>query len=157
MDYLSVTRFNTQTWKEYNQYREKHNINDACYSTPVKIKEEVLYHSTLYVFEMNNDNNLIMGIGMIVNTHSRGIKHNIYKNNNYNRYNYTGKIRLSREILCKKNKEFIHFMERLLFKSYKHYKRGSGIQVITDNKYRQLEEYNMSKQEVINIVKILFY
>ena len=46
---------------------------------------------------MNNDLNLIMGIGIIVNTHSRGIKHNTYNNYDYNRYNYSGKIRLSSE------------------------------------------------------------
>ena len=83
MDYLAVTRFNTQTWNEYIRYREKYNINGACYATPVKITEKVLYHSKLYVFEMNNDLNLIMGIGIIVNTHSRGIKHNIYNNYDY--------------------------------------------------------------------------
>ncbi len=155
MECLAVTRFNTLTWNEYLTYKEKHNIKGACYATPVKITEKVLYHSKLYVFEMNNDLNLIMGIGVILNTHSRGIKHNIYSNYDYNRYNYSSKIRLSREILCKKNNALIKLMELLLFKSPTHYKRGYGIQVITDKKINELEPY-ISKSKLIDVVKSVF-
>ena len=156
MECLAVTRFNTETWKEYIRYREKYKIKGACYSTPVEISKNVLYNSKLYVFEMNNDLNLIMGISIIENTHSRGIKHNIYSDYNYNRYNYSGKIRLSREIICKKNHALIKVMERLLFKSSRHYKRGSGIQVIGDKKISELEPYGIFKQKFITIVKSVF-
>ena len=155
MEYFAVTRFNAKTWNENERYREKHNINGACYATPVRIKEKVLYQCKLYVFEMNNDLNLIMGIGIITNTHSKGIKHNIYSNYDYNRYNYSGEIRLSREILCKKNKAFIKLMEILLFKSPTHYKRGYGIQVISDKKLSELDPY-ISKQNFMIIFKSLF-
>ena len=85
MELLAVTRFNNKTCDEYQRYRDKYNINGACYATPIKISERVTYKSTLYVFEMNNDLNIIMGVGIIINTHSKGIKHNIYSDYNYNR------------------------------------------------------------------------
>ena len=155
MDYLAVTRFNTNTWLENERYRERYNIDGACYATPVKIKDSVPYKSILYVFEMNNELNIIMGLGVIINTHSKGIKHNIYSNYDYNRYNYCGKLRLSREVLIKQNNLLLTIMEKFLFKSYTHYKRGYGIQIISDKKLDELKLY-ISKKELIDIVKFEF-
>lgn len=46
-------------------------------------------------------------------------------------------------------------MELLLFKSPTHYKRGYGIQVITDKKINELEPY-ISKSKLIDVVKSVF-
>ena len=155
MESLAVTRFNNKTWDEYQRYRDKYNINGACYATPVKISELVIYKSTLYVFEMNNDLNIIMGVGIIINTHSKGIKHNIYSDYNYNRYNYSGKKRISRDKFYEINKPLLLLMEKLLFKSSTHYKRGSGIQIITNKKLNEITPF-ISKLKFIEIVKSLF-
>ena len=41
-------------------------------------------------------------------------------------------------------------MEKFLFKLYTHYKRGNGIQIITDKKLDELKLY-ISKKELIDI------
>ena len=54
--------------------------------------------SAVFVLEMNNDKNKIMGIGMVRN-HPVLNKYRVYKNNNYNRYVYTGKHYINREAM----------------------------------------------------------
>jgi hypothetical protein len=79
---------------------------------------------------MNNDKNQIIAIGLIKNCLRLDKKFNIYQDGTYNRFVYSGKLRITRQELVLKNKNIIESLETVLFKGYTHLKRGHGIQIL---------------------------
>jgi hypothetical protein len=64
---VCITRYNNKTWAERTAWLAA-NPDYACiYKSPVPIKSDIPYEAPLFVLEMNNDTNRIMGIGRIVN------------------------------------------------------------------------------------------
>ena len=112
---IMVTRFNNNTWDENCRWRERNMFNGCIYNSPVHIKEEIPLMITIYVIEMNNDQNKIMGIGKIINKVYTNRQYKIHEDKNYNRYTYKGKERISREFI--KQKEKLENLENQLFKS----------------------------------------
>jgi len=127
---LATTRFNNDTWAENVDYRDKNNIKGCIYGAPKQIKEEITLHVPMFVLEMNNDKNKIMGIGLIRNASVIGQKHCIYKDVFYNRYTYKSKYRIDCTELHSKESKIIFVLESLIFKGYHHLKRGQGITVV---------------------------
>ena len=159
---IALTRFNTNTWNELTmwKYRYKNNIvnksydkidNFCIYNTPVKIKDSVKYNIPLFVIEMHNDKNQIMGIGFIYNVVFKK-KYNIYKSGNYNRFSYKGNYRIDRSLFNKREIIIIEILETLIFKGSRHSKRGQGITIIPNwilkNKY--IDFINFIKEMFIN-------
>ena len=127
---LASTRFNSKTYEENETYREKREIGCA-YGTQNKIKTGVPLNTLLFIVEMNNEKNRIEGIGLIRNMISPD-SHKIYSENNYNRYTYLGKYRITREQLEEMDKDLVDILELLLFKGYTHIKRHTGITIIPE-------------------------
>jgi hypothetical protein len=135
MQKLMVTRFNRDTWHENQRWRETNNHDGCIYNVPVHIKDGVPYLIKIFVVEMNNDANQIVGIGRIVNKVHMDKNYNVYSDNNYNRYTYQGKLRITRDQIPS---EILETLEKRLFKGKHHLKRSQGItQVPNDvsNKY----------------------
>ncbi len=134
MFYIAVTRFNNETWRENQRWRENNNFTGCIYNTPIHIKDAISLEITLYIIEMNNQTNNIMGIGRLLNKVHTDKKYKIYNDNNYNRYTYKGNSYLSREDIIDENrkneKKLIEAIEKFLFKGYKHMKRGHGITIL---------------------------
>jgi len=131
LSYIATTRFNNDSFIENERWRERNGWNGCVYGTPVKIKENVIPQSNIFVIEMNNDENKIMGIGLIKNSLSMPSKR-IYSAGNYNRYTYKGKRRIKRTELNEEHEKVVSILEELLFKGSRHMKRGQGITVIPD-------------------------
>jgi len=127
---LATTRFNTITWEENCKYREKKSLDGCIYGTPKQITEELTLHIPMFVLEMHNDINKIMGIGIIRNAIVIGKNHKIYSEPFYNRYTYKGKFRIDRAELHKEELKVIEILDVLVFKGYRHLKRGQGITVV---------------------------
>lgn len=87
---LAVTHFNNNTFLENERWREINNYVGCIYNSPVSIKQTIMLFSKIYVIEMNNETNKIIGIGLIKNKIIPK-PHKIYSDNNYNRYTYYGK------------------------------------------------------------------
>ena len=124
-----ITRYNNQTWSERTAWIAA-NPDYACiYKSPVPIKTHIPYEAPLFVLEMNNDTNQIMGIGRIINEIRADRSYRIYADQNYNRYTYLGRQRLDRDFIMqsKMNARVIHALERMLFYGARHAKRGQGI------------------------------
>ena len=68
MNYIGTTRFNQETWNSNEKWRETNKFNGCIYGCPNLIKTEIPIDSIIFVIEMNNDENMIMGIGLIKNT-----------------------------------------------------------------------------------------
>jgi phage gp16-like protein len=86
----------------------------------------------MFVLEMNNSINKIEGIGLVRNVAVAG-KHRIYEDDNYNRYAYLGKTRISRDNMTKEEDALIRMLESHCFKGATHQKRGQGINFFPPN------------------------
>tara|TARA_B100000989_G_C19526428_1_gene467128 strand:+ start:3005 stop:3505 length:501 start_codon:yes stop_codon:yes gene_type:complete len=157
---IFVTRFNNITIQENKNWLIKNNEIGCIYGSPVKITDKILPESHIIVIEMNNSKNIIEGIGIIKNKLlPNEKKYRIYKENNYNRFIYKSNIRIDRISFNNYEKSIIKDLEKLLFKTRNHCKRGQGIQLlpkhINDDKEFNYKRflYNMYYNRFISIDK----
>jgi hypothetical protein len=122
---LATTRFSNETWNENRNYIEKHSKIGCIYCTTEPISQGIEKDRIIFVLEMNNSINKIMGIGMIRNKMVQ--PHNVYKNQEYNRYTYMGKIRIDRSTMNEDEENMMRIFDILCFKGQRHLKRLRGI------------------------------
>jgi len=123
---LATTRFNDFTWEENCKMRQK-NTNAKCiYAVPIQIANKVRLDSNVFVLEMNNDRDSIMGVGLIKN-HPVAGKYTVHSVPNYNRFVYIGKWRIDREDMKADELETLRLLEAVCFRGVCHSKRGQGI------------------------------
>lgn len=132
MEQIAVTRFNEETWKEHYIWKMSRQYSGSIYNSPTKISNKILPNNILFVIEMNNSSNKIMGIGLIKNYLNLQKKIKIYKDENYNRFTYKSKYRVDIKEISDIEIKIIEVLETLLFKGPKHMKRGQGIQLLPD-------------------------
>lgn len=160
--YITTTRFNNKTYTENTNFRKKFNFNGCIYNVPREMPNYIPLYSKVFVIEMNNDNDLIMGIGYLYNKLYRKKYLKIYQDMNYNRYSYVGKHRIDRNEMNKEQLSKLKIIEELIFKGKSHLKRGQGIISLNQDKtdkYRKfilnlmvdLFIYNNYKQVIKNI------
>lgn len=150
--YIAVTRFNDKTFQENRSYCEKHSLKGCLYGSPTELSQSIPIKACVYVLEMNNSTNEIVGIGKIINTFQCDIHrihaYKLYGDPNYSRYVYYGSRRLDKTVFPEPLKKVIWFLECLLFYGYgpldkptrgMHLKRGMGINRIP---IRLLKKYH---------------
>jgi hypothetical protein len=125
---IMTTRFSNKTMLENQCFREKHPKIKCVYSSPQRVASHIPLDSTIFMLEMNNDINRILGIGMICN-HSHVGKYRVYEESNYNRYVYTGSNRIDRSELSEDEEKIIKFFDIVCFTGNKHMKRGQGFTI----------------------------
>ncbi len=125
-NHIMTSRFNNSTWTENANYRKRNGKNGCIYCAPIMVSQSVPYDAVMFVLEMNNDTNKIMGIGMVRN-HPTSNKCYVYQNNNFNRYTYTGKYRIDRGSMTAEEDIVMRAFDILCFKGNKHMKRGQGL------------------------------
>jgi len=130
MHRLVVTRFDTTTYQNNKNWKEKHNWKGAAYGTPVKVSDTILSDSVLFVLEMHLHENKIKGIGLIRNNLETNKHFKIYSSGHYNRYTYCSKYRIDRTELNFDEKVVIRVLDYCLFKGARHSKRGQGITAV---------------------------
>jgi hypothetical protein len=138
--YIAITRFNEKTWNENVGYRKRYNLNGCLYGSPIQISHTIPLKSIVYVIEMNNTTNKIVGIGKIINVFNTEL-HNthafkIYGDYNYSRYVYYGEKHIDKVNFSRELNNICDFLEWFMFRGYgpldkprrgTHYKRGMGI------------------------------
>ena len=129
---IGVARFDNTTWLENKTHREASKY-PCIYGFDKQISETVSYGRSVFVIEMNNSTNEIMGIGKIKNILKEENRRRIYSNENYNRYVYPGSFRKDRSQFL--NSELIEELEKILFKCARHFKRGHGLTVIPHQRF----------------------
>ena len=142
---LACTRFNTETWQQNVNYREKHKLKGCLYGTPIKVRENIIPDSTIFVLEMNNDKNEIEGVGLVNNQVRLNKYYKIYTDANYNRFTYTSKYRIGRDELDSEGKRVFEALDCSLFKGARHSKRGHGIQALPQWIVKNRHNYNFIK------------
>lgn len=129
---LAITRFNHNTYRENRDWCEKNGHKGCVYGSPVRVTDRIDPDTILYVLEMNNNINRIVGIGVIVPSKHYIKRAKIYSDNNYNRFVYNSRRRIDLECdyvtisIMKK----IVMLEKMLFYGCRHFKRGHGIQLV---------------------------
>ena len=132
---IYVTRFTDDTWKENKKYCIKKygmNTGNIIYNSPIMISGNVPYNTEIIVVEMNNTSNKISGVSIVRNRIKGTHIHKIYGNNNYNRYSYYGRKRISIEDMNDIEKQIFTFLESICFKGKTHIKRGQGMSKISE-------------------------
>lgn len=86
------TRFSTHTYLELYRYKDnrqdKYHHNSLYSVKTIMSREIIIANKYLFVFEMNNTINKIMGIGIIRSNLSKEQNINIYSNSEFNKYVY---------------------------------------------------------------------
>jgi len=123
---ILTTRFYNETWEENKKFREKNKKIGCIYCSPVPLSQDIPNEMVVFVLEMNNDLNRIMGIGMVTNN-PRIQKYNVHENGNFNRYSFIGKNRIDRSEMDESEEEIIKIFDILCFTGNKHMKRGQGL------------------------------
>lgn len=124
--YLMTSVFNNNTAKQNAMYRETHPNAKCMYGTPEPISKEVPTEAIMFVLEMNNDKNKIMGVGMVRNIHHIH-KYRVYDNPEFNRYTFVGKMRIDRKEMDEEEEEIMKAFDILCFKGNSHMKRLKGL------------------------------
>lgn len=126
--FIVTSRFNDRTWSENQAFRRQHAKFGCIYCAPTMITSMVPVDAPVFVLEMNNDINQIMGIGMVKN-HPHMNAFDVYENGNYNRYQYVGKTRIDRLEMTKEEETIMRVFDILCFTGNKHQKRGHGLKL----------------------------
>ena len=123
---LATIRFNNETYEEIKQFRDKNKDKIGCIYGIPRLNQKLAPNKPIYILEMNNTENRIMGIGCIEN---RPIQKKLFlhKIGTYNRFIFVGKNRIDRTEMTKEEEDIIKEIEILCFKSPNHLKRGQGI------------------------------
>ena len=131
--HIGTARFNNKTYLENLIWKEKKRWDGCIYGFDKKISTNINKNDYIFVIEMNNDKNQIMGIGLIQNVYIPSNRTRIYKSQTWNRYVYKGDYHISRESLLKteKNKKILQLLEIILFYGYNHFKRGQGCSILS--------------------------
>jgi hypothetical protein len=128
---LATTRFNNKTYQENRIFLET--TKDipqkvkCLYNCSIPIASTIPVFSNLFVLEMNNETNQIMGIGLIKNQSPEYNKYPIYSDPKYNQYSYQGSYRIDRSELTEPELAIVRVLEAWCFRGRRHLKRLQGI------------------------------
>lgn len=149
--YLMTTRFSEETWSENVYFRKRHPKIGCLYGSTMMASSEIPVDSLMFVLEMNNSENKIMGIGLVKN-HPLCGKYDVYDNKNVNRYLFVGKNRIGREEMTPVENEFMKFFDIICFRGWNHMKRGNGLtRFPIEILYKCL-----SKMDLVEYIRIMF-
>ena len=158
--HIVTTRFTNKTWDENRAYCEKHKTQLQCaYGVPLQTNNDLTTDDVLFVLEMNNEENKIMGIGMVKNQALfRSAIYKIYSNQDYNRYVYLGKNRIDRTEMNEEEENICKVFDILCFTGKRHQKRLSGIKAFPmDMIYRMSKKsVELGKQDLVDFIINMF-
>ena len=158
---LMTTRYNSETWLQYKSWREKYNLkNSYYYSCPLPISDTIKIGSQLYILEMHNTLNKIMGMGILILKQQDSSYYRIYDNDTYNRYHYQCNTYITRDMLSQETLllengiwiSILEILELVCFKGKRHSKRHMNLARIP-NIYYQGNIMNKVMLSLKNIVK----
>jgi len=150
--FIITSRFSNSTWSENESYRSRNKNVGCIYCSPELIASNIPLDSILFVFEMNNDTNKIMGIGLVRNHAYSGI-HHVYSDGNYNRYVYVGKMRINRLDFNEQEEKVFQVIDKMVFTGTRHMKRGHGLKAFP---IKTLYECSQNKIDLVNYISTMF-
>jgi hypothetical protein len=134
--HIGTARFTEETYNQNLKWKKRKKWHGACYGFDKKLPTTIKTGDLVFIIEMNNTKNMIMGIGLIQNYHRPENRTRIYNSEEWNQFVYRSEYHISRKDILQKSKGnyMIMFLERLLFTGYGHFKRGQGCLTIPYNR-----------------------
>ncbi len=134
-EYLMTIRYDDETHQEMMNYSALfHKKGIRCvYGSSKIVSEMVVTDSIMFILEMNNDKNKIVGVGLVRNTLQDPVAtvgrrlFDIHKDGNLNRHVYIGSRRIAREDMTDEENEVFLALDYLCFCGNTHMKRCHGI------------------------------
>ena len=154
-----VTRFTNDTWNQNRMWREKNGLSNGCiYNAVGPLLISIGQTPNVFVVEMNNEQNDIIGIGLIKNRLCLK-KHEVYRENRYNYFTYKSNYRISSrlfdELFTDTELVQIDNLRKYLFTGYSHLKRGTGYSKLPE-KIVYKPGKKIAEYEIENVYTILF-
>ena len=131
--HIGTARFTDKTYKENLKWKQRKEWTGCIYGFDKKLPTTVNNNDYVFIIEMNNDKNEIMGIGLIQNVYIPSNRSRIYESHTWNRYVYKGEYHISREKLLnlEKGTTIIKLLETILFYGSRHFKRSQGCTILS--------------------------
>ena len=149
---IGTTRFNATTWEENCLWRKKNHTFGCAYGVMKLIGVNIPLNSDVFVLEMNNSTNQIMGIGLVTNCPDPPENIRIYRDLNYCCYLYKGKFRIDRSHFSEREKIIVRIFEYLVFENKTHLKRGQGITSLPDKMIKKVFDRGMNLNYEIELM-----
>tara|TARA_B110000977_G_scaffold185210_1_gene249774 strand:+ start:720 stop:1322 length:603 start_codon:yes stop_codon:yes gene_type:complete len=130
---IGTVRFNNKTYLENIEWKQRKEHQGCAYGLDKPISKKIPSGKSIYIIEMNNDTNEILGIGKIKNQVVYSHRSRMYKEERLNKFIYKSPDFISRDDIIKKQPKgniVLKFLENILFYGYKHFKRGQGCIII---------------------------
>jgi hypothetical protein len=150
--YIITSRFSNSTWNENINYRKKKEEFKCVYCSPYNVSQSIKPNSIMFVLEMNNDTNKILGIGMVRNKVKRPYKYSVYQNMKYNRFNYMGSYRIDRSECNVEEMMLFKYFDNVCFHGNKHMKRGQGLTLFPMSTVYEWKE----KMNLVDYIRSMF-
>ncbi len=141
---IGLARFNNTTFEENKRWRENNNWKGCIYTPRKPISLKIPINSLIIVIEMNNEQNKIMGFGLIRNYRHPKQRIFIYSGNWKSEGKpYHSDRRIDISEVKEEDKEIIISIEQRLFYGCNHYKRSpSQINTIDIKKFSEPTKVN---------------
>ena len=126
--HIGTARFTDETYNQNLNWKKRKKWDGCCYGFDKKLPTTIKTGELVFIVEMNNSQNMIMGIGLIQNHHRSENRTRIYTSETWNQHVYKSEYHINRANILKKPKgeHILLLLERLLFYGYSHFKRGQG-------------------------------
>lgn len=131
---IGTVRFNNKTYLENMRWKQRKDHIGCAYGLDKPLCKKITEGKTIYVIEMNNSINKIMGIGRIKNQVIYSNRSRMYSEERRNKYIYKGLNFISRNDIIKLKEKasiVLRFLENILFYGHDHFKRAQGCVIIS--------------------------
>jgi len=134
---IGTVRFNNKTYIENLKWKQRKGYNGCAYGLNKPLSIKIPTGKYIYIIEMNNEINKIMGIGKIKNIIIHSNRSRMYKEERLNQYIYKSPDFIPRLKIIEtqpKANLVLKFLENVLFRGSKHFKRGQGCVILPWNR-----------------------
>ena len=134
---IGTVRFNNKTYIENLKWKQRKEYNGCAYGLDKPLSNKIPSGKYIYIIEMNNEINKIMGIGKIKNIIIHSNRSRMYNEDRLNNYIYKSPDFIPRLKIIEtkpKGELVLKFLENVLFRGSKHFKRGQGCVILPWNR-----------------------
>ena len=134
---IGTVRFNNKTYIENLKWKQRKEYNGCAYGLDKPLSNKIPSGKYIYIVEMNNEINKIMGIGKIKNIIIHSNRSRMYNEESLNNFIYKSPDFIPRLKIIEtqpKGELVLKFLENLLFRGSKHFKRGQGCVILPWNR-----------------------
>jgi hypothetical protein len=147
---IGTVRFNNKTYKENYNWKRRKDYEGCAYGLDKPLSKSIPIGKYIYIIEMNNDINKIMGIGKIKNQIIYSNRSRMYDEERWNNFVYKSADFINRPDILKRQPKaemVLKFLENILFRGSGHFKRGQGCLILSWDRISVAGNYRKTKRK----------